>query len=77
MLVQTYLSSWAEPVALLLLILILLLRAESERSCSEGGCALPSALRHTRFILVPLVAVLAVLPGSMITTCCCQFSDLP
>src|SRR3978361_1304785 len=31
--------------------------------CSEGGCALPSAFRHTLFIVVPLLAVFAVLPG--------------
>jgi branched-chain amino acid transport system permease protein len=32
-------------------------------ACSEGGCALPSAFRHTLFIVVPLIAVFAVLPG--------------
>src|SRR6202022_1047845 len=32
-------------------------------ACSEGGCALPSALRHTLFIAVPLLAVFALLPG--------------
>jgi branched-chain amino acid transport system permease protein len=29
----------------------------------EGGCALPNAVKHVLFILVPLVAVFAVLPG--------------
>src|SRR6195952_5202930 len=31
--------------------------------CSEGGCALPSAIKHILFIIVPLIAVFAVLPG--------------
>jgi branched-chain amino acid transport system permease protein len=29
----------------------------------EGGCALPSALKHTLFIAVPLLVIFAVLPG--------------
>jgi branched-chain amino acid transport system permease protein len=29
----------------------------------EGGCALPSALKHTVFIAVPLLVIFAVLPG--------------
>ena len=60
MLVQTYLSSWADLLPYVLLIFILLLRPSG---CSEGGCALPSAFKHTLFIVVPLVAVFAVLPG--------------
>src|SRR6195952_2449293 len=31
--------------------------------CWEGGYALPSAIRHILFIIVPLIAVFAVLPG--------------
>src|SRR6201996_5321873 len=31
--------------------------------CLEGGCALPNALKHMLFIVVPLLAVFAVLPG--------------
>jgi branched-chain amino acid transport system permease protein len=29
----------------------------------EGGCALPNAVKHVLFILLPLIAVFAVLPG--------------
>src|SRR5260370_33138782 len=32
-------------------------------ACSEGRCALPSAFRHVLFIVVPLIAVFAGLPG--------------
>src|ERR1700743_1381703 len=31
--------------------------------CWEGGCALPSALKHLLFLVAPLVIIFAVLPG--------------
>src|ERR1700746_2485690 len=31
--------------------------------CSEGGCVLPSSLKHALFLVLPLLVIFAVLPG--------------
>ena len=61
MLVQTYLSSWADLSALRAPDLHP--AAASERPARKAGARCLDALKHTLFIVVPLLAVFAVLPG--------------